>query len=174
MTADIAKLKALTERLRFPLGLGSYDPTYDLRHEAAARIEELEQERDEVRALFNECGIARDECGYIGAVQDCIRHLNTRAEAAEKRVEELEKERDDALAKYRKELGERLIGEVAVEANLRAELHAAWKRMEDLTRTIAARDRRIGRLVWAMDYAREKGVKFPADDEPPIVHGDQS
>jgi len=90
------------------------------------------------------------------------------------RIEELEKERDDALAKYRKELGERLIGEVAVEANLRAELHAAWKRMEDLTRTIAARDRRIGRLVWAMDYAREKGVKFPADDEPPIVHGDQS
>lgn len=54
MTADIAKLKALAERLRFPLGLGSYDPTYDLRHEAADRIEELEKERDEaLRAKHN-------------------------------------------------------------------------------------------------------------------------
>jgi len=53
-------------------------------------------------------------------------------------------------------------------------LRLASSCIEDLTRTVAARDRRIKRLVWAMDYAREQGVKFPADDEPPIVHGDQS
>lgn len=43
---------------------------------------------------------------------------------------------------------------------------------ERAERTIAARDRRIARLVWAMDYARSKGIVFPADTEPKVVLSD--
>lgn len=41
--------------------------------------------------------------------------------------------------------------------------------LERAERTIAARDRRIARLVDALNYARAQGVRFPADDEPPVV-----
>lgn len=89
------------------------------------------------------------------------------------RIEELEKERD----KLQLEVVEwKTHDEVSrgIAEKCRADAEAAEKRVAELERTIAARDRRIERLVWAMNYAREKGVRFPADDEPPIVHGDQS
>jgi len=76
MTADIVKLKALVERLRAtPI---CHDSTYDLRLEAAARIEELERERDDARAHENMARATYDPMATY------------RAEAAEKRVAELQ------------------------------------------------------------------------------------
>lgn len=40
------------------------------------------------------------------------------------------------------------------------------EKADRLERKVAARDRRITRLVEALDYARAQGVRFPADDEP--------
>jgi hypothetical protein len=57
-------------------------------------------------------------------------------------------------------------GSFDTEAGLMGEAAAALDKAE---RTIAARNRRIARLVEALDYARAQGVRFPADDEPPVV-----
>jgi hypothetical protein len=49
---------------------------------------------------------------------------------------------------------------------------AAEAERDRLARTIGHRDRRIARLVEAMEFARSKGVVFPADSEPPVVLSD--
>ncbi|CAM5769736.1 hypothetical protein [Bosea minatitlanensis] len=61
------------------------------------------------------------------------------------------------------------LGQARAILDLFAPILAEKERAE---RTIAARDRRIARLVWAMDYARSKGIVFPADTEPKVVLSD--
>jgi hypothetical protein len=59
---------------------------------------------------------------------------------------------------------------LATEAlNGRASLSSAEAERDEAKRTIGHRDRRIGRLVKAMDFARAQGVRFPADDDPRLV-----
>ena len=58
---------------------------------------------------------------------------------------------------------------ITVRSELRERVTALEKVLEKRERTIAARDRRIARLVDALGYARAQGVRFPADDEPQVV-----
>jgi hypothetical protein len=46
---------------------------------------------------------------------------------------------------------------------------AAADRIEEADRTIAARDRRIARLVAALEDARAKGYVTQSEQEPPLV-----
>lgn len=55
-----------------------------------AEKEELRRERDEARAMLEECAVARDASGFLGTVPECIAHweacsttYEARAEAAE-------------------------------------------------------------------------------------------
>lgn len=62
------------------------------------------------------------------------------------------------------------IVEIAVRNPSVAEYMRHWEgRAEKAERTIEHRNRRIARLVKALDYAREQGVRFPGDDEPHVV-----
>lgn len=60
--------------------------------------------------------------------------------------------------------------EIAVRNQSVAEYMRHWEgRAEKAERTVQHRDRRIARLVEALDYARERGVRFPGDEEPHVV-----
>lgn len=68
----------------------------------------------------------------------------------------------------RLEKAARLADEIGREssAHLFAEAAAALRALD---RKVAGRDRRIARLLWGMDYARERGVVFPGDLEQVVL-----
>lgn len=77
--------------------MAAFDMSEKLRHAAETELaslraekEELRRERDEARAMFGECAVARDASGFLGTVPECIAHweacsttYEARAEAAE-------------------------------------------------------------------------------------------
>ncbi|CAH1678291.1 hypothetical protein CHELA41_24515 [Hyphomicrobiales bacterium] len=68
------------------------------------------------------------------------------------------------------ELHESQIKPLIAERNdLQRKLEVSVHTMQRHERTVCARDRRIARLVQALEYARLQGVVFPGDADPRIV-----